>query len=199
MSVASPSPAGVEQAKAEAAVQFGRFARALVVLLGGGLLFAWALAAWLDAGRTRDTLNPNLILYPSLVMFLLVAIVLSWMGWNRIGSILAGRMNMRFYRTFDEGEEPERLRVITRNFLNLFEMPLLFHVVVILAYVTEHVTFWLVGLAWAYVVLRYVHSWIHLGTNDVPIRLAAYAASGLVLLTTWVTLFARMFRADFLL
>ena len=55
----------VEQAKAEAAVQFTRFARMLVVFLVGGLVAAWALSLWIGAGETRDTLNPNLILYPS--------------------------------------------------------------------------------------------------------------------------------------
>ncbi|MGH7805235.1 MAG: MAPEG family protein, partial [Candidatus Binatia bacterium] len=135
---------------------------------------------------------PNLVLFPVFAMFLLVAAVLTWMGVSRIGSIFAGTMSIGFYRTYDQGEEPERLRVITRHFINLFEMPVLFYVVVVFAHITQQVTFLLVGLAWGYVAIRYLHAGIHLGGNDVAIRLAAYLSSGLVLLVMWVTLFVRL-------
>jgi hypothetical protein len=46
------------------------------------------------------------------------------------------------------------------------------------------------------VALRYVHSWIHLGANDVMQRVTAYFASGLVLAVMWATLFVRLVRAE---
>jgi hypothetical protein len=45
------------------------------------------------------------------------------------------------------------------------------------------------------VALRYVHSVIHLTSNHVPLRLSAYASSGVVLLVTWGTLLVQLLRA----
>src|SRR6187397_1857653 len=84
-------------------------------------------------------LSPNLILYPIFAMFFLVAFVLVLMARLRVGAVQRGDMNARFYRNDDEGEEPKELRVVTRHFINLFEMPLLFYVGVILVYITHQV------------------------------------------------------------
>jgi len=46
------------------------------------------------------------------------------------------------------------------------------------------------------VILRGLHTAIHLTSNDVPMRLAAYAASGLVLLVMWGTLFLRLLFSE---
>ena len=161
-----------------------------------GISVALALAAVL-AGDTRgitSAAEPNLILYPVFALFLLAALVLTRMGWVRIGGVRRRAVDIRFYRTFSEGEEPEAMRVVTRNFINLFEVPVFFYVGVIISHITHQVTWLLIGLAWAYVILRWLHTAIHLTSNDVPMRLAAYAASGLVLLVMWGTLFVQLLR-----
>src|SRR5262252_10416024 len=89
------------------------------------------------------------ILYPLFAMVLLVAVVFLRMGRARFGAVRRGEMNPRFYRTYDEGQEPEHLRVITRHFINLFEMPVLFYVAVLTTYVTDEVSWWTVACAWA--------------------------------------------------
>ena len=160
----------------------------------GGILIALALAAVLSRGTGGITsaAPPDLILYPAFAMFLLAALVLTRMGWLRIGAVRRRDVRIEFYRTFSEGEEPQALRVVTRNFINLFEVPVLFYVGVIMIHITHQGTWLLVGLAWAYVILRGLHTAIHLTSNDVPMRLAAYAASGLVLLVMWGTLFLQL-------
>ena len=175
--------------------QFRLVARGTAITFGGGLLVAFAVGRLLSAGAgLLSAPNPVLILYPPFALFLLVAVVLSLMGYRRIGGVLSGYVSLRFYRTYDEGEEPADMRVITRNFINLFEMPMLFYVVVLMAYVSHQVSCWIVGLAWAYVALRYLHSGIHITSNNVALRLAAYAGSGLILLVTWATLFVTLLR-----
>lgn len=134
------------------------------------------------------------ILYPVFAMVLLVAVVFVRMGRARVGAVRRGEMSIRFYRTYAEGEEPEPLRVITRHFINLFEMPILFYVVVLMTYATDEVTWWSVGCAWAYVAARYVHSGVHLGSNDVLLRFRVYAASALVLGVLWLTLLVQLVR-----
>ena len=140
-------------------------------------------------------LSPNLILYPIFAMFFLVAFVLVRMARLRVGAVQRGDMNARFYRTYDEGEEPKELRVVTRHFINLFEMPLVFYVGVILVYITHQVNYWLVFCAWAYVGLRYLHSYVHLGANDVLTRFRVYFAGNLVLLVLWLSLLVQLLRS----
>ena len=63
-------------------------------------------------------------------------------------------MKAGFYRTFQGGEEPDEIRVVTRSFINQFEVPVLFYVGLILTYVTQQVSYWMVACAWLYVALR---------------------------------------------
>ena len=178
----------------EIEAQFQRVVRLVAVELTAALVTAFVIAALLPGGSfsLASEAKPTYLLYPVFAMVLLVVAVATWMGISRVGSIRGETMDIRFYRTFDKGEEPERLRVITRQLINLFEMPVLFYVVVILTYVTVNVTGFLVGLAWAYVLFRYVHCWVHLTNNDVSVRLSAWATSNLVLLVMWTALFAQL-------
>src|SRR5262245_58506019 len=138
-------------------------------------------------------MNDSRILYPVFAMFLLVAMVLIYMARVRLAAVRNRRVRIEYYRAY-QGDEPEDLRVVARHFVNLFEMPVLFYVVVILAYVTHQVNAWLVGCAWAYVAVRYLHSWVHLTSNDVLTRFRLYFASGAVLLVMWTSLFVGLVR-----
>ena len=137
----------------------------------------------------------NQILYPVFAMFALVAMVLARMGALRFGAVSRGEMDPRYYKTYQGGEEPEHMRVVTRHFINLFEMPVMFYVVVILTYVTHQASGWMTGCAWAYVAVRYAHSYVHLGSNDVLLRFRLYIASGLVLVVMWMSLLVRLLTA----
>ena len=71
--------------------------------------------------------------------------------------------------------------------MNLLEAPVLFYAFCLAAYVTHHG--WDVGhtvLAWFYVALRIVHTFVHLTYNRIMHRFASYAPSNLVLLVMWL-------------
>jgi hypothetical protein len=72
------------------------------------------------------------------------------------------------------------------NLANLFEMPVLFFTLVPLLVIAQQATVAQVVLAWLFVGLRAVHSFIHLGSNKVPARFGAYLASCVVLLAMWI-------------
>ena len=69
--------------------------------------------------------------------------------------------------------------------MNLLELPVLFYVVCLLIFTTGQGAALQVGLAWAYVALRVVHSLIHLSYNHVYHRLAAFVVSNGVLAALW--------------
>lgn len=75
------------------------------------------------------------------------------------------------------------------NFRNLFEIPVLFYALVAIAIGLGHTPDWLVNGAWAFVVLRYLHSLIQCTYNRVFHRLPAFMAGFVVLVALWVVFF----------
>jgi len=74
------------------------------------------------------------------------------------------------------------------NFKNLLEMPMLFFIAILLSMMLLLQDMLLVQLAWAYVILRTLHSLIHCTYNKVLHRFTVYIASTLVLILMWLRL-----------
>ena len=75
--------------------------------------------------------------------------------------------------------------VLAPGHRNLFEAPVLFFAVCGALAITDTVTPLQLGLAWAYVGLRTVHSIIHVTYNRVIHRFLAYVASLVILFLMW--------------
>ena len=72
------------------------------------------------------------------------------------------------------------------NFKHLFEVPVLFYFLCACLLSTNTSSIYLSLLAWVFVGLRYVHSYIQCTHNKVMSRFYAFAASSLTLLVMWV-------------
>jgi hypothetical protein len=128
------------------------------------------------------------ILIPLFAMFALTAFCVFRLGLMRLRAVKAREVDLGFYRAYRGEEEPERLRIASRHVINLFEAPPLFYVVCLAIYVTGQTTAVLTGLAWVYVILRGVHSYVHLTSNVILVRFRVFAASWLVLVGLWAVL-----------
>lgn len=102
------------------------------------------------------------------------------------------RVNHGDFRYGESANVPGDVSLPNRNYMNLLELPVLFYVACLVAYVTGHVDRTAVTLAWGYVALRAVHSLVHLTYNDVRHRGFAFAASNVALLILWIRLFASL-------
>ena len=96
-------------------------------------------------------MNEKQILYPALPMFLIFLGTFLRLAQLRFAAVSKGKMDPAYYRLFQGGEEPPEIRVVHRHFQNQFEVPPLFYVIVLIAYVTSSVNLWTVFLAWGYV------------------------------------------------
>jgi hypothetical protein len=132
------------------------------------------------------------ILYPLLAMFALTAFCLFRLARLRFTAVRNGEIDPKFFRLYRDADEPDHLRVHARHLANLFEAPVLFYVIVIIAFLTRQTGILPLALAWAYVVLRYAHSYVHLTTNRIMTRFRLFALSCLVLVLLWVVVFAGM-------
>ena len=129
------------------------------------------------------------LVYPMATMVLLTALVLVRMVLGRIAAVRRGDVNARFYKTYQGYEgEPRREAQHTRHFVNLFESPVLFYAGCITAMVAGQGTGVIIWLAWAYVICRAIHAFVHLGSNKIPPRMVTYGASWIALLAIWGTL-----------
>jgi hypothetical protein len=71
------------------------------------------------------------------------------------------------------------------SFSNQFELPVLFYVLTILAYVTHLAGVVFVVLAWIFVVFRLLHAYVHVTSNIVRLRGSFYIVSAIVLAVMW--------------
>lgn len=133
-------------------------------------------------------LNQVLILYPAMAMFLLTMACLFALGIARLRAIRSGAVKISFYRSYDEGSQPKRLHLFARHVQNHFEVPPLFYIGVLLAYATQSVTMASLGFAWSFVGARILHSYIHLGSNNVNHRFLAFAFSLFMVSGLWLSL-----------
>ena len=126
------------------------------------------------------------IFEPVIALVLLTFGVLVYTGYKRFSAGFAGRVKAGDFRYGETANVPPDVVVANRNLMNLLETPVLFYVLCLSLYVTGHVTAVTLSLAWVYVVLRLVHTAIHLAYNRILYRFGAYAASCTVLAVLWL-------------
>lgn len=141
--------------------------------------------------RPPVTIHPMQAHHPAILfpMFALAGwtfLILLLIAITRIHAGLCGRIVPDDFRLGESAAVPERVRLPNRNYMNLLELPMLFYVVCLLLYVTGQHSATTLGLAWAYVGLRVLHSLIHLTYNHVLHRLAAFALSNAAVIAMWV-------------
>jgi|SRR5690242_4075306 hypothetical protein len=129
------------------------------------------------------------ILFPVAALAALTFCVLLLIPFQRFRAAARGQVRASDFALGESERVPPDARLANRNLMNLLEMPVLFYVGCITAYVTHSAGAFLLAVAWLYVALRVAHSAVHLSYNNVYHRLAAYAASNVVLLVFWIALF----------
>jgi len=139
-------------------------------------------------------MEPRLILLPAVAMAALTFGVWWRMYVMRIGEMKRERIHPQAVATSAEMAARVKDTRGADNFRNLFELPVLFYMALVVAALTAQVNVATVGLAWAFVVLRVVHSAIHCTYNKVMHRFYAYLAGGLVLWTLWGVLAVGLLR-----
>lgn len=128
------------------------------------------------------------ILYPSIAMFFLTISLLITLGLSRFLAIKTNKVSIKYYTKYIEGEQPERLHILGRHVQNHFEVPPLFHIGVILIFVTGTVTDVNLAAAWLFVAFRVVHTIIHLSSNNVSQRFFCFGLGLACLFTIWGSL-----------
>lgn len=122
---------------------------------------------------------------PVMVMVLVTILVWFYMYARRMGHLAKQNIDAQELATPEKVNAllPDEINNSSNNFKNLFEVPVLFYVVCLVATSVGMVGSFEVYSAWLFVALRAVHSAIQCTYNNVGHRFAAYGLSCLVL---WV-------------
>jgi hypothetical protein len=134
------------------------------------------------------------ILTPVLALVAWTLIVWIWMYATRIPAMNAAKMDpqaARFPGSLDV--LPDQARQVADNYNHLFEQPTIFYALVFYIYMAGTADRFAIILAWAYVVLRVIHSLIQCTVNRVPLRFAVFALGTLVLMVLTVREIASLF------
>ena len=131
------------------------------------------------------------LLLPAFVQFALTVYVLTRLGQGRVRAVRSGQVK---YSEIDtKTAYSETVQKFANNYVSQFELPMLFYAVVAFALATEVVDGVLIGLAWAFVVSRLVHSFVHTGRNKIATRFKVFVAGLVFLVGMWAWFGFRLF------
>jgi hypothetical protein len=128
---------------------------------------------------------PRAIFLPAFAMAALTLVVWLRMYKTRIGQMRRERIHPQSVATSAQAAARLTDSRAADNFRNLFELPVLFYLALVVAAVSGLATPGVLALAWLFVLLRIVHSAIHCTYNKVMHRFQAYLAGGVVLWVLW--------------
>lgn len=130
-------------------------------------------------------MEPQAIFFPALAMVALTFVVWCRMFLARVGEMKRERIHPQALATSALAAARLADSRAADNFRNLFELPVLFYLALVVAALADLVTATTLTLAWLFVVLRMVHSVIHCTYNKVMHRFYVYATGGMVLWALW--------------
>jgi len=132
-----------------------------------------------------------MVLLPVFVQVALTFALLFWMASARTGSVRRGETKIRDI-ALGQPAWPEHPTQIGNCYHSQFQIPLLFYVLVILAWITKQADLIFVVMAWIFVIARLAHAYIHTTSNHVPTRFRVFAAGMFVLLLMWIIFAVRI-------
>ena len=126
--------------------------------------------------KKEKTIN---ILHPMLAMIALSGFLIVVLLASRLPPIIKYWGDLQFAEHSEDlrPQLPKPLRLITENYNHIFEQPTLFFATCAYIYMAGQTDALNVGLAWAYVGLRLLHTITQVTSNNVTLRVSFFATS----------------------
>ena len=130
-------------------------------------------------------MSAKMILLPLFVEVILTFALLIWLGPLRARDFRSGLVREEDIDLRQPNWSKRTLQV-QYSLGNQFELPVLFYVLTILAYVTHHAGTLFVALAWVFVIFRLLQAYVHVTSNKVRLRGKFFIVSALALAIMWI-------------
>jgi hypothetical protein len=126
------------------------------------------------------------LVYPMFAMVVLTYAVATIMFLARLTAVRSGKLKVGYFKTYNIADPGEAVIKTARHYSNLFELPVLFYVVCIVAMFVpttpERIQTW----AWLFVAARVAHAYLHIGPNKLVPRMLSFIAGFLIVLGMWI-------------
>jgi hypothetical protein len=129
-------------------------------------------------------MSVEMILLPLFVEVILTFALLFWLAPLRARDFRSGLREEDIALRQPNWSKPALQ--VQYSFSNQFELPVLFYVLTILAYVTHHAGTLFVVLAWVFVIFRLLQAYVHVTNNKVRLRGAFFIVSAIALAIMWI-------------
>ncbi len=146
-----------------------------------------------DRAATFATMNTsmslsalNFYLLPLLAQVALAYAAAAVILVTRLRDIFGSGVHRSFYEEYSGVGGPVAVQRATKQLGNLFEFPVLFYALITLVVAANLRDGVLLGLAWAFVAARWVHTFVHLGFNMLWVRMTVFMLSNILLAAMWV-------------
>jgi len=130
-------------------------------------------------------MNKDLI-YPLLALTLLPLLVVSKLFVDRLTEMKSKKIHPQKVATRVQSQAVLLNSNANDNLKNLFELPIIFYVLILLNIFLNQTSQTLLILAWSFVAFRYVHSFIHCTYNKVMHRFYAFVLSTVTLFAVFL-------------
>ncbi len=139
-------------------------------------------------------METKLIWWPAVAMVVLTFVVAVRMFRTRIAQIKREKIRLSTISTSSAAAAHLTDSRGADNYRNLFELPVLFYLALVVAAQTAQVNALTLTLAWAFVAARVAHSYIHCTYNRVVHRFYAFVASFFICVGLWGVLAGGLLR-----
>lgn len=140
-------------------------------------------------------LTQSQLLQPVLVLVVWTLIMWAWMLITRVKAIIA--MKMRLDSCAPRGEQmaklPPEVRWKADNYNHLLEQPILFYVVVICLVILGVDSVIALYSAWAFTLLRVLHSIVQTSNNKIELRFKVFVLSNIPLMVLTIMALCEVF------
>lgn len=135
------------------------------------------------------------LVYPMFAMVILTTFVAFFTAYVRIKGAYSGDVHPKYFKLMSNYDVPEKMAQLGRNLNNLFEVPMLFYTVCILAIALNVSSVTLLMFAWVFVGARVVHTAIHITYNHPLHRFFPFALSLFCVVVMWMNVVLAVSRS----
>jgi len=136
-------------------------------------------------------MNAELILWPVLVQIALTIMVFLLLGKRKLSAFKAKTVDLR-KAALDNSAWPDDVRKVSNNIQNQFQLPVIFYALCFAFLSTSSVSLAVLILSWGFAISRIVHSYVHVGSNNVPVRSRVFMIGCICLVLLCVLLTIRL-------